>query len=113
MLRTTRKITVRIFFSVKVISRVSRGKYLAELKQLWPDGKLEFHGIAEPYKNHYAFKEFSDSCYAREWIPYCKKPFQGAKSVIKYLGRYTQLSNYRIKDMTGTDVTFTVKDYKN
>ena len=57
-----------------------------------------------------------DSCYKKEWIPYCKKPFDGAESVIKYLGKYTHriaISNYRIKSMTDSTVTFTAKDYKN
>lgn len=106
----------KFFIPVKVISKVFRGKYLAELKQLWSDGKLEFHGAAEPFKNHYVFKELLDFCYAKEWIPYCKKPFNGAESVIKYLGKYTHriaISNYRIKSMTDSTVTFTVKDYKN
>ena len=103
------------FLPIKVVSRVFRGKYLAELKQLWCDEKLEFHGTAEEFKNHYAFKELLDTCYAKEWIPYCKKPFNGAESVIRYLGKYTHriaISNYRIKAMTDSNVTFTVKDYK-
>ncbi len=104
------------FLPIRVVSRLFRGKYLAELKQLWEDEKLEFHGSAECYKNHYAFKELLDSCYNKEWVPYCKKPFDGAESVIKYLGKYTHriaISNYRIKSMTDSSVTFTAKDYKN
>lgn len=104
------------FLPVRVVSRLFRGKYLAELKQLWKDGKLEFHGTAEPYRNHYALQELLDTCYKKEWIPYCKKPFHGAESVIRYLGRYTHriaISNYRIKCMTDSMVTFTAKDYKN
>ena len=104
------------FLPIRVISRLFRGKYLAELKQLWTSGKLEFHGSAECYRNHYAFRELLDSCYGKEWIPYCKKPFDGAESVIRYLGKYTHriaISNYRIKSMTATTVTFTAKDYKN
>ena len=104
------------FLPIRVISRLFRGKYLAELKKLWEDDKLEFHGTAEPYRNHYVFKELIDSCYSREWIPYCKKPFNGAESVIRYLGKYTHriaISNYRIKSMTDSTVTFTAKDYKN
>jgi hypothetical protein len=104
------------FLPIRVVSRLFRGKYLAELKHLWEDGKLEFHGSAECFKNHYAFKELLDSCYSKEWIPYCKKPFDGAESVIKYLGKYTHriaISNYRIKSMTDSTVTFTAKDYKN
>ena len=104
------------FLPIRVVSRLFRGKYLAELKHLWKDGKLEFHGSAECFKNHYVFKELLDSCYSKEWIPYCKKPFDGAESVIKYLGKYTHriaISNYRIKSMTDSTVTFTAKDYKN
>ena len=104
------------FLPIRVISRLFRGKYLSELKQLWEDDKLEFHGSAECYKNHYTFKELLDSCYNKEWIPYCKKPFDGAEPVIKYLGKYTHriaISNYRIKSMTDCTVTFTAKDYKN
>ena len=104
------------FLPIRVISRLFRGKYLDELKQLWEEEKLEFHGSAEPYRNHYSFKELLDSCYKKEWIPYCKKPFDGAESVIKYLGKYTHriaISNYRIKGMTDTMVTFSVKDYKD
>ena len=104
------------FLPIRVISRLFRGKYLAELKQLWKGDKLEFHGTAEPYRNHYVFKELIDSCYSKEWIPYCKKPFDGAESVIRYLGKYTHriaISNYRIKSMDDSSVTFTAKDYKN
>ena len=104
------------FLPIRVVSRLFRGKYLAELKKLWEGGKLEFHGSAEHFKNHYAFRELLDSCYSKEWIPYCKKPFDGAESVIKYLGKYTHriaISNYRIKSMTDNSVTFTAKDYKN
>lgn len=104
------------FLPVKVISKVFRGKYLAELKQLWSEDKLEFHGTAEPLKNHYAFKELLDACYSKEWVPYCKKPFNGAESVIRYLGKYTHriaISNYRIKSMNDSSVTFTARDYKN
>ena len=53
-------------------------------KEKWADGKLEFYGTAEPCKNHYAFRQLLDACYVKEWIPYCKNPFRGAESVIKY-----------------------------
>ena len=104
------------FLPIKVISKTFRGKYMAELKLLWENDRLEFHGSAAPYKNYYTFKELLNTCYAKEWVPYCKKPFAGAESVIRYLGKYTHriaISNYRIKDMTESTVTFSAKDYKN
>ena len=34
------------FLPIKVISKIFRGKYMAELKQLWENDRLEFHGSA-------------------------------------------------------------------
>ena len=68
------------------------------------------------YRNHYAFKELINSCYEKEWIPYSKETFNGAGSIIQYLGKYTHriaISNYRLIQVTDTTVTFSVKDYKN
>ena len=104
------------FLPVKVISKVFRGKYLDELKSLWNENRLEFHGSSEKYKNHYQFRELLNSCYEKEWIPHCKKTFNGAQSVIDYLGKYTHriaISNHRILRMDNETVTFSVKDYRN
>ena len=86
-----------------------RGKYLEELKTLWEGDKLIFHGTSEVFRNHYAFKELLDACYSTEWVPYCKKTFHGAQSVIKYLGKYTHriaVSNHRIIRIDEETVTF-------
>lgn len=104
------------FLPIKVISKVFRGKYLDELKSLWEHNRLQFFGTAEKYRNHYSFKELLDLCYKKDWVPYCKKTFNGAQSVIKYLGKYTHriaISNHRIISMNEDTVTFYVKDYKN
>jgi len=104
------------FLPIRVISKVFRGKYLEELKLLWKDEKLQFYGSSEKYRNHYLFKELLDTCYSIEWVPYCKKTFNGAQSVINYLGKYTHriaISNYRIISMDEKTVTFSVKDYHN
>ena len=63
-----------------------------ELKNLWNTDQLEFHGTAEKYRNHYAFKKLIDSCYDIEWVPYCKKTFNDAQSVIDYLGQWKELT---------------------
>ena len=104
------------FLPIRVISKVFRGKYLEELKLLWKDEKLQFYGSSEKYRNHYLFKELLDTCYSIEWVPYCKKTFNGAQSVINYLGKYTHriaISNYHIISMNEKTVTFSVKDYHN
>lgn len=104
------------FLPIRVISKVFRGKYLEELKLLWKEEKLQFYGSSEKYRNHYLFQELLDTCYSTEWVPYCKKTFNGAQSVINYLGKYTHriaISNYRIIGMDEKTVTFSVKDYHN
>ena len=50
-----------------------RGKYLEELKRLWEEDKLVFHGTAEKFRNHYTFKELLDSCYGMDWILIVKR----------------------------------------
>ncbi|WP_333813822.1 IS91 family transposase [Muricomes intestini] len=104
------------FLPIRVISKVFRKKYLAELKNLWKEKKLKFYGSALKYRNHYAFKELINACYSMNWVPYCKKTFNGAQSVIDYLGKYTHriaISNHRIIRMDEETVTFSVKDYRN
>lgn len=104
------------FIPVRVISKVFRGKYMELLKCLWKNGKLAFHGSAEKYRSHHAFRELLDVCYCTEWIPHCKMTFNGAQSVISYLGKYTHriaISNHRIIRMDEKSVTFYVKDYRN
>ena len=40
------------FLPIKVISKTFRGKYMAELKQLWENDRLEFHGSAASAPRH-------------------------------------------------------------
>lgn len=78
--------------------------------------KLQYHGNSEELRNHYSFKELLNRLYAKDWIVYTKEAFNGANSVIKYLGRYTHriaISNRRIISMTTETVTYLAKDYKN
>ena len=106
----------RFFFPVKVMSAVFKKHYLQELKQLRESDKLEYHGTAEKLRNHYEFKALLGKLYGKPWVVYTKEAFNGANSVIKYLGRYTHriaISNRRIISMTDETVTYLVKDYKN
>ena len=103
------------FLPVKLLSKLFRGKYLDELKNLWEERKLQFHGSSEKYRNHYAFKRLLNTCYEKDWVPHCKKTFNGAQSVINYLGKYTHriaISNHRIIRMDEDTVTYYVKDYR-
>ena len=102
----------KFFIPVKVLSRKFRGKFLYYLKK----EKLEFYGKNEYLNNKQNFDELMSKMYNKEWISYCKAPFENAKSVIKYLGRYTHrvaISNERILSEENGEVTFKYRDYKD
>ena len=102
----------KFFIPVKVLSRKFRGKFLYYLKR----EKLEFYGKNEYLNNKQNFDELMSKMYNKEWISYCKPPFENAKSVIKYLGRYTHrvaISNERILSEENGEVTFKYRDYKD
>lgn len=77
------RIQLQCWVGYGIISKVFRGKYLEELKNLWNDSRLKFHGT-------------------QSVINYLRK----------YTHRIA-ISNHRIKSMTETTVTYAVKDYKN
>ena len=102
----------KFFIPVKVLSRKFRGKFLYYLKK----EELKFYGKNEYLNNKQNFDELMSKMYNKEWISYCKPPFENAKSVIKYLGRYTHrvaISNERIVSEENGEVTFKYRDYKD
>lgn len=106
----------KMFFPVKVMSAIFKKYYLEELKELWKNNKLEYHGSASKYKNHYEFKILLDKLYEIDWVTYMKPAFGGAQAVINYLGRYINriaISNNRIEEIVNDQVRFRAKNYKN
>jgi hypothetical protein len=102
------------FLPVRVLSRVFRGKFLAQVRQAQAAGELTWHGelagLAEPA----AFAAWVREQYRQDWVVYAKPPFGGPEQVLKYLARYTHrvaLSNRRLLELDGDRVTFTAKDY--
>lgn len=104
------------FLPVNILSSVFRGKFLGFLEKSFSKGKLSFFGEYSTFSQHQQFKQLLiDSC-KNNWVVYAKRPFAGPKQVIKYLARYTHriaISNYRIKSMSDTNVTFTWRDRKH
>jgi hypothetical protein len=88
----------RFLFPVKAMSRVFRARFVAVLNT---------ERLLDP--------QLTDGLFARPWVVYAKQPFLGPRQVVEYLGRYTHrvaISNSRIKDLTGGQVTFRGKDYR-
>jgi len=96
----TAKTNGKYLFSVKAMSKVFRGRYIALLKERLP---AEMH------------RELLNELYKKDWVVFAKRPFNGPQSVIEYLGRYTHkiaISNHRIKNIENGKVTFSYKDYR-
>lgn len=102
------------FLSVRVLSRVFRGKFVAGLKQLFRKNQLQFFGPCQHLSHAKAFNDFLRTLFREDWVVYAKQPFGGPEHVLHYLARYTHrvaISNHRLLNVTDDDVTFRWKDY--
>jgi len=106
----------KFFISVKVISRLFRGKFLYGLKQAYLNGELKFAGSIKCLQQQKEFNRLLDVLYQKEWVVYSKTPFKNASGIVKYLGNYAHrvaISNDRIQSIEGSNITFRYKDYKD
>jgi hypothetical protein len=97
-------------FPVRAMSRLFRGKLMAELHLMFKKGKLTMTTLMA---NQY--RQVKDRLYKKEWVVYAEKAFGGPDQVLEYLGRYTHkicISNFRILKITNTHVTFKYLDRK-
>lgn len=102
------------FLSVKVLSRLFRGKFVAYLKGANDQGRLVFHGQSKRLAEADHFASFLKELSKFEWVVYAKPPFGGPLQVLKYLARYTHrvaISNQRLVALSEGKVTFRWKDY--
>jgi hypothetical protein len=100
-------------FPVSALAAVFRGKYLAALKQAHTKGQLRFGGEVGALWEAEDFRRFVRSLYTHDWIVYAKRPFAGAREVVRYLGRYTHrgpISNQRLLSLEGDQVSFAYKN---
>jgi hypothetical protein len=104
----------RFFLPVKALSRVFRGKFVAGLKQLAAQDKLQFHGTQQHLATHGGFPSFLRQLFKQDWVVYAKPPFGGAEHVLNYLARYTHrvaISNHRLVAFDNQSVSFRWRDY--
>jgi hypothetical protein len=104
----------RFFLPVKRLSRVFRGKFVAELKQLVSQNKLQFHGSQQYLAAPGCFATFLRQLVRQDWVVYAKSPFGGAEHVLNYLARYTHrvaISNHRLEAFENGRVSFRWRDY--
>ena len=103
------------FLPVRVLSKMFRGKYLAELHRLYEQGKLTLKGGLHQLHHPTRWAEFLGQLRGINWVVYAKPPFGSPCQVLKYLARYTHrvaISNRRLICLTGGQVVFRYKDYR-
>jgi hypothetical protein len=104
------------FLPVRVLSRLFRRLFLAQLRHAFDTGALHFYGQLEPLADAQAFAAFLAPAAQAEWVVYAKPPFGDARHVLDYLGRYTHrvaIANHRLVKFDDGHVTFQWKDYKH
>jgi len=104
------------FLSVKILSRVFRGKVLNYLEKAFDNKEFKFIGQIEHLTHYPNFKDLLITCATKDWVVYSKEPFAGPEQVINYLGQYTHriaISNYRLVKLEGEKIYFRIRDPKN
>ncbi|HEV3263228.1 MAG TPA: IS91 family transposase [Gemmataceae bacterium] len=103
-------------FSVKALSRVFRGKYLAGVQRAFAEGKLIFPGRLAAWAAPDQFPQWLDRCAHKDWVVYSQPPFAGPEKVLEYLSRYTHrvaISNHRLRSLDDGQVTFDYRDRRD
>ncbi|MFZ4702196.1 MAG: IS91 family transposase [Candidatus Methylumidiphilus sp.] len=104
------------FLPVRVLSRLFRRLFIAQLQLAFDQGDLQFFNSLEALRNRVAFAKHLAPATRSEWVVYAKPPFGGPKQVLEYLGRYTHrvaISNNRLREFSDESVTFAWKDYRH
>jgi hypothetical protein len=104
------------FLPVRVLSRLFRRLFLAQLQGAFEAGRLRFFNALEPLQEPRAFARYLAPVRRAEWVVYAKPPFGGPQHVLEYLGRYTHrvaISNNRLIDFVDGKVSFHWKDYRH
>jgi hypothetical protein len=107
-------------FSVKALSPVFRGKFLALLNQAFVKEQLQFPGRTAALNEPAPFTDLVRSLRQKQWVVYAKRTCSSPAKVLDYLGRYTNrvaLSNNRILSVAetaeGPRITFSYRDRKH
>jgi len=104
----------KFFIPVRVMSALFKGKFLDLLKKCFKSGALVFPDRINHLKPPQDFERFRSQLYHKQWVVYCKPPFDGVKGVLQYLGRYTHrvaISNNRLLTIRNGDVSFLWRNY--
>jgi hypothetical protein len=105
----------RFLLPVRVLAKLFRRLFLANLQQLHAMGRLQFFGDHIGLTDRRAFLRHLMPLRKKRWVVYCKPPFSGPDAVLAYLSRYTHrvaISNHRLIALDEAGVTFRYNDYR-
>lgn len=96
-------------FPRRSMEKIFKGYFLEKLQLLFASQKLQVEDAT-------AFESILQEVKFIKWNVYAKRSFGGPQQVLEYLGRYTHkvaITTHRILNISGTDITFKYKDYKD
>jgi hypothetical protein len=99
----------KFFAPVKQMGKVFRGKFTDGLIQLHNQENIQ---LDTPFIED---RKYLHPLYKHNWVVYAKKPLPSGEKVIDYIGRYIHrvaISNHRIKEYSGENVSFSWLDYR-
>ena len=104
----------KFFLPVKRLSRIFRDNFCGQLRELFQQNRLQFHGSLRLLASPVAFSDLLWELGQKDWVVYAKPPFGGAEHVLNYLARYTHrvaISNHRLVAFENDRVSFRWRDY--
>jgi len=104
------------FLPVRVLSRLFRRRFLAELDTAYRAGRLRFSGALAALADPAAFAQRLAGLRRIDWVVYAKPPFGGPEQVLNYLSRYTHrvaIANSRLVALEDGRVSFRWRDYRH
>ncbi len=97
------------------MAKLFKIRYLNKLRLAYRNNKIEFHGKTARYREPDAFNTLIRSAADKNWNVFAKRPFDGPRQVLDYLGCYTHrvaISNNRIQSIDNAQIVFTYKNRK-
>ncbi len=92
-------------FPVRALSRLFRGKFIHALRHADPKPA----SVGD-------IRQLVASLRKKEWVVFCRPPFDGPERTLDYLGRYTHriaISNHRLLGMSRQGVAFRYRDRRD
>jgi len=106
----------KFLFPVHGLSKMFRAKYLAGLKVLLDEDRLNLPPHLMELRDPASRRRLMKTLRGKPWVVYSKRPFAGPQKLLEYLGRYTHrvaISNHRLLSCDHGQVRFTYRDRRD